>query len=224
MRCVPALLLLTACGPSPQPLPPPIIERTKLSITQAAPMTLEVRGAPGAIRNEADTVDVVDATNLALVGVPVAADGSFTATLPAELTDSLRLQAFVDDRRSQPIDVVADAGGGVLDAPRIACAVLEPPLDLDLPETVVAQRTSADVIVHNQCPGILSVDEALLQTDPLWEVTGMIPADLMPGDQLAISVMRNPPGPGVERNYLRLRLADGTGPELRLVTVHVIVR
>lgn len=223
MRCALPLLLVTACGPSPQPLPPPIIERTRLSITQAAPLTLEVRGDPGAVTNQGERIEVVDAMNFALVNVDVAADGSFAATLPAELTDTLRLQAFRDDRRSPPIDIAADGAGGVIDPPRIACAVLEPPLELDLPETEVGRMTSAAVIVRNECPGILSVDEAVLQTVPLWEVMHTLPVDLMPGAQTTITVLRNPPAPGAERNYLRLRLV--TPPvELRLLTVHVLVR
>jgi hypothetical protein len=227
MKCVPALLLLVACGPSPQPLPPPEIVRQGLSVTEAEPDVLEVRGDVGAVTNEADRIELVGVANLAVVNVAVAADGSFVATLPASLTDAVRLQAFADALRSTPIDVIADPAspvGAVMDAPRIACAVLEPSIALDLPDTLVGQPTSAEVIVRSECSGILSVDEAVLQTDPTWEVLASVPVDMMPGDQTSITVLRNPPAPGEARNYLRLRLADGVQPELRLVTVHVIAR
>jgi hypothetical protein len=139
----------------------------------------------------------------------------------------LRLQAFGDDRSSIPIDVIADSGtpGALIEPPHVACALLEPPLSLDLPDTVVSQQTSAAVIVHNDCLPNLGVDEAVLQTDPTWEVLSTIPADVPLGGQETITVMHNPPAPGALRNYLRIRLADGVMPaELRLVTVNVLVR
>ena len=141
--------------PSADPVDPPDTEQVLLEPDfMMGSDDIDVKGAPGA----AAPGHQMWAVNLDGTAPPTVADvnddGSFAMTLSGFAGDELRLQVRLQERRSEPVDVVVPATGGaaiVAQRPLADCLLLDPPFELVLPEPQATEPPSAVLAIENRC-------------------------------------------------------------------------
>lgn len=158
------LALSAACTATPIPLPPPEnLDVGKIVFPESWPATTGIMfsGEPGA----APPNSIIRVTNLETMDPPaaiqVASDGSFEASLNAELDDELRFQVRVGDERKPPIDLVY-IGGDFAPAERIDCFTAS----VELGFGSVANGSSADATIQftNDCPADALISPVVFRT------------------------------------------------------------
>jgi len=151
MRVLLALVLLSGCTVSPQPTPPPVIDVSRLSISEASG-SITLSGTRGAIIH-ATSLNVFKATNgYSVITESVPGDGSFSVTLSGAIDDQLRLQAIEeDDGRSTPLDVVGTPAGEVVSAPRFDCMTLDAEPEIDFGPGPLGVPSTQRVTIRNDC-------------------------------------------------------------------------
>lgn len=215
------------CGPSPQPLPPPIgIELSGLRVSEPTPGVVRLTGLADAVV-AADTIEVI---NLPFDGDPilerqevqVADDGSFTVDFEGAIDDVFRLQAFaVTGAQTDPIDLRGVAMGALLPAPTVDCVddSLGPEISLQIEGAgIPAVR---DLIFTNQCGVEVELSEAAILSSDGWlfDGLGQIPSGLVDGENVTFNILFDPDVPRDESNVAVMTIFDGTTTERRLFTV-----
>jgi cysteine-rich repeat protein len=112
----------TACDATPLPYPPDL-QPAQLSLTLAAPGSLELRGAPGAAAPAGLVLELRNAARPAAPAtVTVAADGSFVGTLAGWLSDTLRVTGTTAGDSTVLGYLASDGSPGVRSVPAPADA------------------------------------------------------------------------------------------------------
>jgi hypothetical protein len=207
---------LLACGPSPQPLPPPEdlgISISAITVSDAGNGRVRLNGTEGAV-TAADNLEVVS------VGVAIdlqqtapLQDGSFSIELDGAVTSLFRLQAFNAETQTEPIDTTADASGSLAEVVQTNCLVATPAREIIVPPAPIGTPSDAPLLLDNQCAGVVGVDAAGLQVDLFWEgdvpdnmVT--LPTDLTTGTQLGFTITHSAQSVGPATNVLVILLND----------------
>jgi hypothetical protein len=217
------VVALVGCGPSPQPLPPPIdISISGLTVAEPAAGTVRLSGQAEAIVS-ADTLEVINITGgiIELALVPLAGDGSFSVDFEGTATDQFRLQAFSTSENTAPVDVIGSATGEVTLAPAIDCLTANLPAELVINATVAAEG-AAELELTNNCAGGIAVDSAAVLTDTEWLLDNLmiLPADPIPGEVLNFGIVYAPTTPRDETNVVAFRVIDpGVTETWRVFTV-----
>ncbi len=215
------------CGPSPQPLPPPIgIKLSGLRVSEPTPGMVRLTGLADAV-TAADTLEVI---NVPFDGDPVlerrevqvAEDGSFTVDFEGAIDDVFRLQAFgVTGARTDPVDLRGVAMGALLPAPTVDC--VDDSLGPEISLQIEAAGTPAvrDLIFTNQCGVEVDLSEATILSPDGWlfDGLGQIPSGLVDGADITFNIVFDPDVPRDETNVAVMTLFDGTTSERRLFTV-----
>ncbi len=230
----PALLLVAAaliantmaCGPSPQPLPPPAeVILQGLSIAEGdEPNTVRLQGGPSATKN-ANTVELVSIGSASALydveTIQVATDGSFDAQLTGTTADQFRMQAFGPGGAAAPLDLVL--GGSGPEAPdRIDCLTLDVASEVELPPVKVGVETDLELVIESSCGEPVGIDDVYFVIDDGWGSNGNelgIPTDLGNGMELVLRVSTTPTSTGPSSNFVVLRLGLATAEEHRVVTL-----
>jgi len=223
-----AVALQLACGPSPQPLPPPIgINLSGLRVSEPEPGIVRVVGFADAVAS-ADTIEVI---NVATDGVPfverqlveVASDGSFSADFEGTITDVFRLQAFaVTGAQTNPVDVAGVDTGALVPAPTIDCIADDLETEIALRQEQAGTEVIRDVTLTNEACGVeVTVSDTGLLTSDGWLLDGLsqVPSGLIDGATITFSIIFDPPVPREETNVVVFELFDGTTTERRIYTV-----
>ncbi len=217
-----ACLGLVACGISPQPEPPvestPGIVAGEIHIFETA-QGLEVVGGPGAVSGDLCELRIY---NLERAGVrldlPVEEDGSFSAGLPGEAGDALRLQVRSADGISDPTDITGVGQAVPLTTPLASCLEFQPARELAFGGIEVGELEVRRVRMTNGCTDDLSLfDLAVLVGEPSFSF--IIPTDpLIPrGQTRVIGVAFGPMATGEQEEVLLVGLEGGS--ERRAVTL-----
>ncbi|APR75106.1 Hypothetical protein A7982_00452 [Minicystis rosea] len=143
-------LLMAGCGVSPQPEPPSIdISLLELGKTESGAL---LTGSPGAVKPGGSTLTALDLDDVSPASsVVVAMDGSFSTPLTGDPLHVYRVQAELDTRLSDPLDVtgvmgIAPGPASEVKGPLAACLTLDPAREigpLDAGDSVTVTLTSA---------------------------------------------------------------------------------
>ncbi len=200
--------LLTAivgvgCNATPIPQPPPEnLDVGKIAFPETWPTTNGVPffGHPGA----APPHSVLRITNLDTADPPyvveVAGDGSFSATISAEIDDELRFQVRLADERKTPIDLLY-LGGAFEASARIACFSVA--LETDLGAVAPGDTSTATVTLENDCDADADVDTVTLRTlETTFAVVGAPPATVPAQSSVVLDVSFSPESVGETEEVL----------------------
>ncbi|MFW5739072.1 MAG: hypothetical protein ACOC1F_01765 [Myxococcota bacterium] len=188
-----AVLIGTAGWPSgcslrPQPEPPPVepgpdIDPDLLSVVPTMPAAMHsgtIEGARGAVPAGATVRAYNLHTALPPFETTVASDGSFTLSIEMVEGDEVRLQAIVDDERSEPLDLIVGAPNTkpVLASRALSdCLSIAPATQLDLGSLAGGQSIVRPVVIANGCAFEISVDRAQMRR-PVEGLTVDVPTAL----------------------------------------------
>lgn len=204
-------LSLAGCSSTPIPQPPPAddLDLAKVVVPDEQPATtggIAFEGEPGA----APPNSVLRITNLDSADPPwsitVEDDGSFSATIAAELVDELRLQIRIGEERRPPKDVVV-ADGGFAEVPRLECLSIDE--ELDLGAGPAGGELSNAVTIRHDCTTDAQFGLVFLRTnDPAFGID-VPPTTLAPGVGLDYGATLTPET-GEQEEILLLHItADG---------------
>lgn len=161
--------------PSSAPVDPPDTEQVTLEPDfMMGSDDVDVRGGPGA----ASPGHQVWAVNLDGTAPPTVTDvnddGSFAMTLSGFAGDELRLQVRLQERRSDPVDVIVPATGGpaiIAERPLAGCLLLDPPLELLLPKPEGTEPPAAVLVIENRCDAdVVLGDQRLRVASPVFAI------------------------------------------------------
>jgi hypothetical protein len=195
-------LLVAACGVSPQPEPPvhdpPTIDVARVSLGDDG-AGLVLSGSEGAVLPGGSELRALHLDSaVPEVAVLVRADGSFEAAVSGAREHTFRLQAFLGELRSSPVDVtgvvsvVPDDGVVPVEAPLGDCLELDPPLELG----PLAAGADAELQITNGCSSDVALsDLRLRQGSPAWTVAPGAPVTVPAGEARGFTVTFAP-GPG----------------------------
>jgi hypothetical protein len=159
-------------------------------------------GSAGAVSPPAATVHL---TNLDSTDAPVEAeanaDGSFRIEFGAELGAQLRLQVRADGQRSEPLDLVVDAGGLVPFVPELGCWTTDPEFELEL-----VGPSSAPIELFNDCAQPLVVAGVALRTTSSPFLVSAAASELAPDSSAQVTVSYAPTESSVSEEVLLIEV------------------
>lgn len=199
------LALTAACTATPIPLPPPEnLDVGKIVFPEAWPATngIVFSGEPGA----APPNSVIRVTNLETMDPPaaiqVASDGSFEASIGAELDDELRFQVRIGDERKPPIDLVY-IGGGFARGERIDCFTAS--IELGFGDVATGSSGDATIEIANTCPGDAQISPVVFRTgDAAFTLGPETPTDIPANSSAGFVITFTPATAGAADEILLL--------------------
>lgn len=211
---------LVACGPSPQPIPPPGVVLQGLTTTDLGNGRVRLVGTAGSTS---------DATSLEIVHVGVGAfsvdevtvgsDGSFVYEVDGATDDRFRLQATGPGGVSDPLTADGIAGGGAVAAsPVIDCVTS--PFDVVLPSLPAMQVMTAPLPLASECANVVGIDNIDLILGLPWTVTPDMPTiDLTTGMSTSFDISWDPDMAGTVTNVVVVMINESGVNEQRIVTL-----
>lgn len=196
-------LLAAACGVSPQPEPPvhepPVIDIERVSLLGDVGAGLVLSGSEGAVLPGGSELRALHLDSAQPeVAVLVREDGSFEAAVGGAREHTFRLQAFLGELRSPPVDVmgvvsiVPDDRVVPVEAPLGDCLALDPPLEIG----PLAAGEAEELRITNGCSSDVALSDLRLRLgSPAWTVSPAAPATVPAGERRSFTVTFAP-GPG----------------------------
>jgi len=201
------------CIATPQPNPPNIVvtidgDEVYSELTNWG--GVDILGNPGAIDPPEAVLRVYDVDGSGpSVDVAVEADGSFHAEVDGLYGDEFRLQAILEDDRSEALDLIVDTDGS-RPAPRplSACVTTEPGTWLEVPA-----GGSAPVELRNDCDEAVTVESVALRFDPTGFSIVRAPAAL-PARSVDVVEVGFAEGQAMTEDLLLIELSAASVPEV----------
>lgn len=179
------------------------------------PPTTEIRGRPGGVDPPRGEVFIWALETVSPPArAPVAADGSWEATIPVGSGAPLRLQVRDGDVVSQPVDArVFDPDGFVLTVPANACVHLSPEATAPVPRAGGEVR----VRVLNECDHSVTRERARLRV-PSAELSVVDDGALALEPGTMVDIVVTSAGTPSEENILLVPI-EGPAAELRAISL-----
>lgn len=200
-----SVFLLAGCIATPQPNPPNIV----VEIEPDAVFTditnrggIDLFGHPGAIEPPEATLRVYNLDNDAPpVDETVDDDGSFHVEIDGENGNAFRLQAILDEARSEAFDVIVEIGGVYpMPKPLALCLSTEPQTWIEVPTGVLT-----NIEVTNDCDEVIVVSDTAFRFDPTNFVIRDAPPNI-PARSSATIALEYVPGAAASEDILMIEL------------------
>ena len=226
-----ALVVSTAtCVVSPQPLPPgplttPLIDLTKLALTDDGTGTLHLHGDPGAVTANSTLSTRGPSAPASAVEAAVADDGSFDAEVPSDPANLYRLEAELHGVLSAPLDLTfsaaADGFGATKAEPPLAgCLTIDPPLVFDAGDVAVGSSTTFAVEASNGCTEDVDLSSLALAFGDLgFEVDSTAPVTIAAGTLRAVTLHFAPSDANPVEDLLVVGVSSPSANGFLLVTL-----
>ncbi len=228
-RIAPLLLFVTlaavSCNVSPQPVPPPDISVSALTVDEPTLGTLRVVGAPGAVAPAGSPLRITNIGNVSgtasRVETTVASDGSFSAEIAGSLGDHLKLSVLVEENVPEPV-VVDTADGIAAEAVQFDCVLILPEEDqVAFPLTAVDFTSTVNVVVENNCDDDIIVNETTFALDEGSYTTDFVtPATITVDDATAIPVEYGPSAEGDHEDVLVIEIELNGQLDIRVLDLY----
>lgn len=208
------MTLLQCCVFSPIP-EPPTLDPPKLSLVEITldirsnGVIVEIEGNAGSAEPGAVLWVFELSSTLETVQTNVAADGSFQTSIESNIFNELRLQLREGERRSEPVDILVGENGELLDPPRAACLVVDPPRELDFGSFPASnQIISESISLRNDCGEVMLIDHLFRASSPVFSVETATPITLPANDGSAIDLTFTPQEVGTAEDILFLEITS----------------
>lgn len=214
-----AVGLLWGCTGKPVPEVPSLAPPNpdEIDFMSGTSVPGDVRGGPGAVEPGAQVWLAPLDQPVAPTVAAAAADGSFATMMMVFPGEEVRIQARLDDLRSDPVDVLV--GAGAIVRPSADCLTLSPALELAMGEVAVGDSATASIEVDNACGAEVQIGGIRLRapsTSVFIDTIG--PLVVADGTTGTIDITFRPDASGLSEEVVIL---DVTAPEMdrRPVTV-----